>query len=187
MRGAELLVLALALAMPGVASAADAPPPSAAAAPPATIDPGAVDSSDPQTQALQVEYQRALLRAEIARVRFASDLDDYQANMYRHHQFWTDAAAVAVYFITFFGLFCAAVQFRLWARLRGIAVDGEKGPSAGVAELPGGAKIDSPFLGVVILFLSLGFFYLYLTNVYPILSVAELEAKRAAASDKPSD
>ncbi|UAJ09597.1 hypothetical protein [Polymorphobacter megasporae] len=143
-------------------------------------------AGDPEVKQLSVELARGQLRALIGRVRFAAALDDYQAEMYRHHQFWTDAAAIAVYAITFFGLICAGVQFRLFARLRGTEVH-DDAASAGSVELPGGAKINSPFLGVIVLFLSLGFFYLYLTNVYPILSVAEIEAKRTAASSQPAD
>lgn len=140
-------------------------------------------ASDPETTKLAVELQREQLKAQIGRTRFAAAMDDYQADMYRHHQFWTDAAAVAVYIITLFGLIAAAVQFRLIARLRGIEIHDEE-ISAGAIELPGGAKINSPFLGLLILFLSLGFFYLYLINVYPILSVAEIEAKRTMAESK---
>jgi hypothetical protein len=146
---------------------------------------------DAESVSLRSELYHEQLRAVIARTRFAGQTDDYQANMYRHHQFWTDAAAVAVYAITVFGLLCAAVQFRLIDRMRGRAVKPEENGadeiSAGEVELPGGGKVSSPFLGVIILFISLGFFYLYLTNVYPIVSVAELEAKRAGAPLPPAE
>jgi hypothetical protein len=141
-------------------------------------------ATDPETARLTAELQRETLKAQIARTRFATAADAYQERMYRHHQFWTDAAAVMVYFITLFGLFCAAVQFRLVARLKGQPVTADE-ISAGAIELPGGAKMNSPFLGLLILFVSLAFYYLYLTNVYPILSVAEIEAKRGTAPAEP--
>jgi len=45
----------------------------------------------------------------------------------------------------------------------------------------GGIEVTSPVIGVVILTLSLGFFYLYLANVYPIMEVkaASVEARPA--------
>jgi hypothetical protein len=113
------------------------------------------------------------MEARLSQAKFAREAANLQIKMYRHHQFWTDAAAVMVYVLTSFGMLCAAVQFRLFSRLFG---RGSSGPremqlheeNAGSVELPGGIKATSPFLGVIILVISLAFFSLYLTEVYPI-------------------
>ena len=44
-----------------------------------------------------------------------------------------------------------------------------------------GLEISSPVIGLLVLFLSLGFFYLYLTNVYPINEVGAGAASRPTA------
>ncbi|HKU13399.1 MAG TPA: hypothetical protein VJQ52_03335 [Steroidobacteraceae bacterium] len=71
--------------------------------------------------------------------------------------FWVVIALVAA------GLFFAWLQFRAALELRPAAAD------VSTVELgKDGFKISSPVLGVIILALSLAFFYLYLVYAYPI-------------------
>lgn len=48
----------------------------------------------------------------------------------------------------------------------------------------GGLKINSPVIGLVILFISLGFFYLYLTEVYRVKDVCSVATDSSAALPK---
>lgn len=45
-----------------------------------------------------------------------------------------------------------------------------------------GLEISSPVIGLLVLFLSLGFFYLYLTNVYPISEIGDGGSTPAVAA-----
>lgn len=76
------------------------------------------------------------------------------------------------------GVFFAWIQFRQGTALRAREAGGE-GEAAGSSEDPDheleistqGIKVSSPVLGVVILTLSVGFFYLYLVYVYFISEI----------------
>jgi len=144
--------------------------------------------------------QAANQRAVEAAADFVVVGYELKEKLYRRHQFWTDAAAVMVYLLTLFGMACAAIQFRrgmerprsrrapqpadggpLDEPLEGPAA--AEPPSAGTVKLPWGGEVSSPFLGVILLFLSLGFFYLYLQEVYPVKSIAQLDAAIAEADD----
>ncbi|WP_017668798.1 hypothetical protein [Sandarakinorhabdus sp. AAP62] len=99
------------------------------------------------------------LDAATEAMRFNVEVHRYNANMYRRHQFWTEAAAVAVYLLTFSGLVFAGLQFFGF---------GKAGIRNSDVEIVGLAKISSPVIGLVILIISFGFFYLYVKDVYTI-------------------
>ena len=101
----------------------------------------------------------ATLDAATEAMRFNVAVHRYNANMYRRHQFWTEAAAVAVYVLTFSGLAFAGLQFFGFGRA---------GTKNNDVEIIGIAKISSPVIGLVILIISFGFFYLYVKDVYTI-------------------
>lgn len=101
----------------------------------------------------------ASLDAATEAMRFNVEVHRYNANMYRRHQFWTEAAAVAVYLLTFSGLAFAGLQFFGFGRA---------GTKNNDVEIMGLAKISSPVIGLVILIISFGFFYLYVKDVYTI-------------------
>ena len=101
----------------------------------------------------------ASLDAATEAMRFNTEVHRYNANMYRRHQFWTEAAAVAVYLLTFSGLVFAGLQFFGFGRA---------GSKNSDVEIIGLAKISSPVIGLVILIISFGFFYLYVKDVYTI-------------------
>ncbi len=52
---------------------------------------------------------------------------------------------------------------------------------------PTGVKASSPVLGVIILLISMGFFYLYLKTVYPIQETITVVSSRPAAATKGED
>jgi hypothetical protein len=79
--------------------------------------------------------------------------------------FWTVLALVVA------GVYFAAVQFHSGLRRR---ARGDEPRSEHVTEFAaslGGIKVTSPVLGVIILVISLAFFYLYLVYVYPIENI----------------
>ena len=77
----------------------------------------------------------------------------------------------SVLFLVFTGVGFSGIQFYRSMRepLPGApGADGEEGAVSHIELSAGGLKISSPVLGVIILGLSLAFFYLYLVYVYPI-------------------
>jgi len=77
---------------------------------------------------------------------------------------------VVVLILVFAGIYFAAIQFHHGLRKRGT----EKEEETDVTEFVFSVKefkVRSPVLGVIVLTLSLGFFYLYLVYVYPIENV----------------
>ncbi len=102
----------------------------------------------------------------------------YSAFSYRHHERvfkWNHISSVlifvAVLLLVFTGIYFAAVQFH-----RGGAQSVKSGSPENMTQTEfsanlKGVKISSPILGVVILVISLAFFYLYLIYVYPIIEI----------------
>jgi hypothetical protein len=86
---------------------------------------------------------------------------------------WQHRSSIAIFVVVvllvFAGIYFAAVQFHHGLRQpRGFA------PAALVTEVEAsvkGIKVTSPVLGVIILVISLAFFYLYLAVVYPIKEI----------------
>lgn len=77
-----------------------------------------------------------------------------------------------VLFLVFSGICFSAIQF--YKSLRREPVEGAAPPPESVTEFEAsakGLKITSPVLGVIILVISLVFFYLYLVYVYPISEI----------------
>jgi hypothetical protein len=87
---------------------------------------------------------------------------------------WQSMSTIIIFFVVLLLVLCgigfAAIQFR--AGLRG---RGGEGPTAQeeteISLSLSEVKVRSPVLGVVILAISLAFFYLYLVHVYPIRNV----------------
>lgn len=87
---------------------------------------------------------------------------------------WQSLSTIIIFFVVLLLVLCgigfAAIQFRAGLRGRG---EGGAPPaeeteiSLSLSEL----KVRSPVLGVIILTISLAFFYLYLVHVYPIRNV----------------
>jgi uncharacterized membrane protein len=89
---------------------------------------------------------------------------DYNRRVFEWQMFSTQVAFWIVIGLVASGLVFAGIQFR---RAMGTAGPGDDMKTD--IEFSGkGIKVSSPVLGVVILAISLGFFYLYLRHVYPI-------------------
>jgi hypothetical protein len=91
---------------------------------------------------------------------------DHRRRVFAWQHFSSRMIFVVVLVLVLAGLFFAWLQFRRGASKR----DGSD-PAHEVAIGPSGVKVSSPVLGVVILTLSLAFFYLYLIYVYPIQEI----------------
>jgi hypothetical protein len=93
---------------------------------------------------------------------------EHRRRVFAWQHFSSRVIFVGVFVLVGAGLFFAWLQFRRDGRERR---DGESAPGHEVAIGPSGVKVSSPVLGVVILTLSLAFFYLYLIFVYPIQEI----------------
>jgi hypothetical protein len=78
---------------------------------------------------------------------------------------------VVVLLLVTAGIYFAWVQFRHDLILGKSLPKGEVAPVHNVELSTAGLKVSSPVLGVIILALSLVFFYLYLVHVYPISEI----------------
>jgi len=101
---------------------------------------------------------------------------DYQTSGFEHRRRvfdWQLLSArlifVTVLLLVAIGMVFAAIQFQVGLRRRAAAPDEKPVDSVTQIELAmTSVKVASPVLGVVILVISLAFFYLYLVYVYPI-------------------
>jgi hypothetical protein len=78
---------------------------------------------------------------------------------------------VVVLLLVTAGIYFAWVQFRHDLIVSKDRPKGEAAPTHNVEIGTTGVKVSSPVLGVIILTLSLAFFYLYLVHVYPIAEI----------------
>ena len=93
---------------------------------------------------------------------------EHRRRVFAWQHFSTQIIFVVVLILVGAGLFFAWLQFRRDA----VAHAAGDNKSASQVEIgPGGVKVSSPVLGVIILTLSLAFFYLYLIYVYPIQEI----------------
>jgi heme/copper-type cytochrome/quinol oxidase subunit 2 len=101
----------------------------------------------------------------------------YRIESYKHRQTvfaWQIVSSKVIFYvvllIVFVGIYFAAIQFHVGLRRE----SRKEATEPAVTELDAsvkGVKVSSPVLGVIILGLSLAFFYLYLIYVYPISEV----------------
>jgi len=102
----------------------------------------------------------------------------YRVSGYQHRQtvfqwqfFSSKVIFVVVLVLVFAGIYFAAVQFHsTLGRKRKAEASEDEGITEFVASVKG-IKVKSPVLGVVILVISMVFFYLYLVYVYPIKAI----------------
>jgi hypothetical protein len=101
---------------------------------------------------------------------------DYRRAGYEHRLgvfAWQSWSTKVIFFVVLLlvlaGIYFAAIQFHAGLRRRGTepASPEETEISLSVSEV----KVRSPVLGVIILTISLAFFYLYLVHVYPIRNI----------------
>lgn len=105
---------------------------------------------------------------------------DYHSAGYMHRQrvfewqlFSGQLIFVTVLLLVATGMVFAAIQFRVGLRKTATASQGEKAadPVTQIEIAATSVKVSSPVLGVIILVISLAFFYLYLVYVYPIKEI----------------
>lgn len=138
--------------------------PTEAGALPESLDPGQLfleelSRQDPSVRAKQVEAAREYYVYKVQGYRHRRRVFEWQLLSER-------IIFVAVLVVVLAGIYFAAVQFHVGLRRRGAA--------PAVTEISAsaeGIKVSSPILGVIILTLSLAFFYLYLIYVYPISEI----------------
>lgn len=102
---------------------------------------------------------------------------DYRLRGYEHRlqvfewQLWsTKVIFYVVLLLVLAGIYFAAIQFHVGLRRRGDALPAPAAETEVSLSLSA-IKVRSPVLGVIILTMSLAFFYLYLVHVYPIRNV----------------
>ena len=88
------------------------------------------------------------------------------ASVYAWQDFSSKVIFASVLLLVLIGVFFAGVQF-FGGYPSGSSSDAREAPSEVELSVKG-ISVSSPFLGVIILVISLGFFYLYLAYVYPI-------------------
>ncbi len=76
-----------------------------------------------------------------------------------------------IIFIVVLGLVALGTYFAWKQFTRDLSKEGTEAPTSSVEIGGTGVKVSSPILGVVILTLSLAFFYLYLVFVYPVVEI----------------
>jgi hypothetical protein len=175
----RLAALALALALiasQGIAIAQEAPsdaderrqrleafdPDSAAGA-----DLAFPDAPDPAASAETTEAHQATLQAYYA---YRKAGYEHRLGVFEWQSLSTKVIFVVVLLLVLAGIYFAAIQFHAGLRRR----DGADPASPEETELSlslSEVKVRSPVLGVIILTISLAFFYLYLVHVYPIRNV----------------
>jgi hypothetical protein len=133
-------------------------------------DPGA--TLDPATRDRQQAAWRAYYNYRVWAFQHRTELYDWQLTSSR-------VTFVVVILLVLIGVFFSWLQFRLSLRPRPPIAPGlglaprpaEAAVAAVVTEISAGRegiKVSSPVLGVIILVISLLFFYLYLAYVYPL-------------------
>ncbi|HZQ71155.1 MAG TPA: hypothetical protein VFA68_21700 [Terriglobales bacterium] len=117
--------------------------------------------------------------------RLSSERDDYLVWSLKHSRrlyIWQFASSIAIFFLVVglvvVGVYFAALQF-FQAMKHPLPASSTQADTEIVASLKE-FKVKSSVLGVVILTLSMAFFYLYLSQVYPIKN--DVEPTRAQES-----
>jgi len=112
---------------------------------------------------LTPENQAAQQQAIHEYFRHVTESNEHQRRVFRWQLLSAKIIFVVVTLLVISGIYFAAVQFHHGLR-SGKPSDQDTEFEASLT----GFKVSSPVLGVVILTLSLAFFYLYLVHVYPI-------------------
>jgi hypothetical protein len=176
-----LALLLIASVGPGVAQQATQDPSSAerlrqrlddfdpdAAAAPRETDLAFPDAPDPaSTSPETTEAYQATLQAYYA---YRKAGYEHRLGVFAWQSLSTKIIFVIVLLLVLAGIYFAAIQFHSGLRRRG----DEAGAPTEETELSLSlreVKVRSPVLGVIILTISLAFFYLYLVHVYPIRNV----------------
>jgi hypothetical protein len=124
-------------------------------------------ASEVKPQAVELHEQWRAFRSQC--YRYLTDALKHRSNSIEWQQFSTRVIFWTVLTLVALGMYFSWVQFRSAMKF---AKRGVPEGLGGEAEIQvSGLKVSSPVLGVIILALSLGFFYLYLAFVYPIREI----------------
>lgn len=123
----------------------------------------------PVSIALDEETQQAYLHSLRQYYSYRATGLEHRKNVFQWQLFSAKVIFIAVLALVTLGMYFAAVQFNIDIRKRRRKPEDVSNTGETQIELStAGIKLTSPVLGVAILALSLGFFYLYLVFVYPI-------------------
>ena len=102
----------------------------------------------------------------------------YRISGYQHRQKvfkWQLHSSKIIFFVVVFlvlvGIYFSGVQFHSSLKWKRPSESAEKDETTEIEASIKGIKVSSPILGVIILVISLLFFYLYLAHVYPITEI----------------
>lgn len=115
---------------------------------------------------VQADYQRAMQ----AYYAYRRSGYEHRLRVFQWQHVSSIVIFVVVLILVFLGMYFAAIQFHVGLR----AKPGESPPQVPETEVVFSLqefRVRSPVLGVIVLTLSLAFFYLYLAYVYPISNV----------------
>ena len=112
---------------------------------------------------LDEEGQQAQRNAFAAYYRYRSDGFDHRRRVFEWQLLSSRVIFVLVVSLVAAGVYFSWLQFR-----QGLSGKGGTAPETTFEATGTGIKVSSPVLGVIILTISLAFFYLYLVYVYPI-------------------
>jgi len=133
--------------------------------------PSAVNGSSDPLVAADEAYDRYL----VAFYEYNVSALQNRRDVFSWQYYSTIVIFVVVVFLVIAGVVFAALQFR-----QGLRRHGQN--NVDTVELSWGrAKVTSSTMGIIILTLSMGFFYLYLKYVYPVSIVTDSPTKSATA------
>lgn len=115
-------------------------------------------------QVLDEDGQAAMRQSFKAYYEYRTQGYEHRKGVFEWQLFSSKVIFGLVVAIVLVGLYFSWLQFHAGFREKAAAADTATTIEAGTA----GIKVSSPVLGVIILTLSLAFFYLYLVHVYPI-------------------
>jgi hypothetical protein len=96
---------------------------------------------------------------------------DHRKKVFRWQHFTTRVIFFVVHGLVIVGVYFAWVQFRIGMKLSAKQTSETALKETHLELSSSGIRVSSPVLGVIILTLSLAFFYLYLVHVYPIAEI----------------
>ena len=141
------------------------------------------------------EFRSALNESAINRLEWDNWVLEHNKQIYRQHAAESRYIFWMVFALTGFSMLMVVWQFRLYSRKIQINNTSEdntyasKGLTSGVLSISkDGIKIDTPFIGAIILVITFFFLNSYLTNVYPIhKSDQEITPSKKAYNDSDAE
>lgn len=122
------------------------------------------EQTNTATEYFRLEKQKLISKYEtqVARAKFNHEVYEHNILVYRF-QYWSSIFLLfVVSLLVIGGFYLSWLQFTYETR------NGRQGDKNELEITKSGIKISSSVIGLIILFLSLGFFYLYMDNVYPV-------------------